>query len=338
MIRTARHSSAPPDGARPSGPVLRCRIGVLLALLALLGAAPVTADAQQTTSPEGASDLLLPAGARTVAKGQAGSALEAGSESLWWNPAGLSRLLRPEAAVHHVQTLVFTGDLVAFAFPRQPFGVFTVGANLVNYGEQPITDSQTGEVIGTFQMRSTVAALAYSTTLGRHVNAGITYKVLRFHFESSVATTSAVDLGLQARRAVAGGELSVGAALRNVGLRLQFKDEQQADPLPTRLDLGASYARSLETVAPGLATSATLGVETGPRTAQLGVRAGGEVSWQGKYFARAGYASNTNVASGPSLGLGAESGRFGLDIARVFDEINTQNGTPPTFFSLRVRF
>jgi hypothetical protein len=270
--------------------------------------------------------------------GQAAAALEGGSESLWWNPAGLARLARPEAAVHHAQTLAFTGDLLAFAFPRQPFGVVTVGANLVNYGEQEITDDQTHEVIGTFQMRSTVFAAAYSTPLGHVLNAGITYKVLRFHFESSVATTSAVDLGVQGRHAVAGGELSLGAALRNVGLRLQFKDEQQADPLPTRLDLGVAYARTLETVAPGLAATASFDVVTGPRTAAVGVRAGGELSWQRKYHARAGYANQSNVASGPSLGVGLDAGRFTLDIARVFDEINTQNGTPPTFFSLRVHF
>lgn len=338
MIRTALASPASPLVPRHPRPRGLGVTAILLAALALLGVGTADAAAQETTSPEGAADLLFPSGARSMGIGQAAAALEEGTESLWWNPAGLARQLRPEAAVHHAQTLVFTGDLLAFAFPRQPFGVFTLGANLADYGEQTITDEQTGEVLGTFQMRSTVIGAGYATALGRFVNAGITYKVLRFHFESSVATTSAVDLGVQARRAVSGGELSVGAALRNVGLRLQFKDEQQADPLPTRLDLGAAYARALDEVAPGLAATAALGVVTGPRTAALGLRAGGELSWQRKYFARAGYANQSNVASGPSLGVGLESGRFSIDIARVFDEINTQNGTPPTFLSLRVHF
>lgn len=291
--------------------------------------------AQTATAPEGAAELLLPTGARTMGLGQATSALESGTESLWWNPAGLARLARPEAAVHHAQTLAFTGDFLAFALPRQPFGVFMVGANLVNLGTQEITDA--GQVIGTFQLRSTVFAAGYAAAFGRHVNAGLSYKVLRVNFGRSVATTSAVDLGLQGRHALAGGELSVGAALRNVGLRLQYKDERQADPLPTRLDLGLAFSRTLETLAPGLAGVASIDAVTGPRSHALGLRAGGEVGWQGRYFARAGYtARDAPGTAGPSLGLGAESGRFSLDIARVFDAFSAE--TPPMFFSLRVRF
>lgn len=308
---------------------------VLAAALVLGGSAPGAVWAQDATAPEGAAELLLPTGARSLGLGQATSALESGTESFWWNPAGIARLARPEAAVHHAQAFAFTGDFLAFAVPRQPFGVFMVGANLVNYGEQELTDE--GQVIGTFQMRSTVFAAGYATAFGRHVNAGLSYKVLRVNFGSSVATTSAVDLGIQGRRSVAGGDLALGAALRNVGLRLQYKDEQQADPLPTRLDLGLAFSRTLDALAPGLAGLASVDVVTGPRSQALGLRAGAEVGWQGRYFARAGYTANDAPGtSGPSLGLGAESGRFSLDIARVFDSFSAE--TPPMFFSLRVRF
>lgn len=334
MSRTGVPSRA--RASRRSGFLGRRGAWLLLGALLLLGGARTVASAQGTTLPEGASELLLPTGARTMGLGQATAALENGGESLWWNPAGLARLARPEAAVHHAQAIGFTGDLLTFALPRQPFGVFTVAANLIDYGAQEFTDE--AGVVGTFQMRSTVFAAGYATAFGRHVNAGLAYKVLRVHFGSSVAGTSAVDLGVQARHGLGGGELSAGVALRNVGLRLQYKDEQQADPLPTRLDLGVAFVRPLETLAPGLAAMASFDAVTGPRTATVGLRAGGEVSWQGKYFARAGYARAAPGASGPSLGVGLESGRFILDITRVFDAVSTQNGTPPNFFSLRVRF
>ncbi len=311
-------------------------LAILVTAFAAAWVATGEARAQDATAPEGAAELLLPTGARSLGLGQATAAVVTGTEALWWNPAGLARLAQPEAAVHHAQTLIFTGDFLAFALPRQPFGVFSVAANLINYGDQPLEDDQ-GNQIGTFQIRSTVFAAGYATAFGRHVNAGLSYKVLRVHFGSSVASTSAVDLGLQGRRGIAGGELSMGASVRNLGLRLQYKDEQQADPLPTRLDLGLAFSRSLETLAPGLAGVASVDVVTGPRSQALGVRAGTEVGWQGRYFVRAGYTANDAPGTaGPSLGLGAESGRFALDIARVFDAFSAE--TPPMFFSLRVRF
>ena len=307
----------------------------LVAIL-ILGAAPV-ARAQKVSTPEGAFELLLPSGARSVGMGQAVVADETGSEGLWWNPAAVARLARAEGAVHHAQTFGFTADLLAAVVPRQPFGVFSLAANLVNLGEQEVTDEVTG-VTGTFQIRSTIVAAGYATSFGKRLNAGLTYKVLHVDFAGTTANTSAVDVGAQGRHAIGGGELAVGAALRNMGLKLQYKDEQQADPLPTRLDVGASYARALDQVAPGLAARAAVGVVTGPRTSSLGLRIGGEVAWQSRYFARAGYAKDAPAVSGPSLGLGLHSGRFTVDIGRVFDEFSTQAGTPPTFLSLRVHF
>src|SRR4029453_14912557 len=56
--------------------------------------------------------------------------------------------------------------------------------------------------------------------------------------------TSALDLGGQYVFR-ADTSLYVGAAIRNLGLRLQVQDAPQADPLPSPIDIGAAFAPRL---------------------------------------------------------------------------------------------
>ena len=54
------------------------------------------------------------------------------------------------------------------------------------------------------------------------------------------ATTYAVDAGVQITR-LAGLPLRVGAMIAHAGPRFQVRNEEQADPLPTRVRISATY-------------------------------------------------------------------------------------------------
>jgi len=66
------------------------------------------------------------------------------------------------------------------------------------------------------------------------------------------------------------------------------------------------------------------------------IRLGAELGLQKQLFLRAGYASGSGDAAGPSIGLGFMRGALSLDFARVFGGFSSDAGQPPTFLTLRV--
>ena len=289
----------------------------------MLAACSAAVEAQGGVATEGAVFLLLPVGARAVGLGHAVIAEGGGSEAVWWNPAGLARLESYEAAIHHSQSLAATGDAVSVVLPFSVIGVFALSANVLNFGEQQITDIVTGEQIGIQLLRSFVFAATYSTPIGERVNAGINYKVVQFRNDCSgtcagidevAATTSALDLGVQYDLGPQ-SPITLAAAVRNLGLRVQVKDSEQADPLPTRLQIGVAYR--LPPMEELRDTEVRL---SGDLVDQLRIRGpsgrvGIELMYQKRYTARAGYV--LEEGGGPAIGGGFTAGGLLLDIARV---------------------
>src|SRR5215208_6744741 len=118
------------------------------AALAACAAAPDDVRAQSGPAEAGALFLLLPVGARSVGMGQAVVAQQSGSEAVWWNPAGLARADKREAAIHHSQSVIGTGDAVSIVVPSSLLGVAALSVNILNYGAEDVTDPQGGFVIG----------------------------------------------------------------------------------------------------------------------------------------------------------------------------------------------
>ena len=321
----------------------RLRTGAA-ALAAFLGVAG-GAGAQTAAATEGAVFLLLPVGARAVGAGQAVIADGGGSEAIWWNPAGLARLDSYEASLHHSQSLAATGDALTVVLPFRLIGVTGLSANVLNFGEQEITDLVTGETIGIQLLRSFVFAATYSTPVGEKVNAGITYKVVQFRndcsgscvgIEEVAATTSALDLGVQYDLAPR-SPVTVGAAIRNLGLRVQVNDSEQADPLPTRLHLGVAYRLPATARLPETEVRVSGDLVDQLRIRSPSGRVGVELHYQKRYTARAGYVLEDG--GGPAIGGGITAGGLIVDIARVMggDLYSGVDGAP-IHVSLRYLF
>lgn len=317
-------------------------VGAALALAA--GAAPVRA--QGGLSTEGALVLLVPVGARAVGVGQTGVTAEAGSASLWSNPAGIARATQNEVALHYSKTLVAPGSALGVVYPAGRAGVFGVGAQLYDYGEQELTDD-VGNPVGQLLTRDVVAMFAYGATLGPSLRAGVTYKLIQRRNDCTgpcstnmtyVATTSGFDGGIQWQRNHA-DSLVVGFAVRQMGLKLQVNDNAQSDPLPTRLHLGVgARVPRVATALPG--AELRWAVELVNRTSldDPAFRLGGELGLQQQLYLRAGYASGSGVFAGPAIGFGFVRGALSLDFARVMGGSSANAGEPPTFLTLRVNW
>jgi hypothetical protein len=320
------------------------RLATALTLAAGLAvpAAPAPAPAQGDVATEGALFLLLPVGARAVGMGQAVVAERGGSEAVWWNPAGLAPIERFEAAIHHSQTILTTRDAVSLIVPFPLLGVFALSADIVTFQEQEVTD--VSGPIGTLLPRSFVFAGTYGTGVGSRFSAGITYKIVQLRIDCTgacpdvaavSASTSALDLGIQYEPR-AGMPLTVGAAVRHVGLRLQVKDSDQADPLPTRLQIGAIYRLPRIAELEGAEFRVAGDVIDRLEVSTPAVRIGGEMVYQERFFLRAGYV--IEEGGGPALGLGVVVGGLILDLARVMGGVATDVGEAPIHLSLRYQF
>ncbi len=340
-----------PSRSRPALSTRHC-----LLLLPLLLLAPCALSAQRSNlpggvTPDGAPELVFPTGGRMMAVGQAAVADTGGTEDVWWNPALLAWVTHREAAIHFSKALTIDDNAAAFLWPVGQIGTVTVGARLFNYGDQPINPlggSPTDTIgTGTFSIRTYVWSATFAAPVADRFSAGVTYKFYQFinscnasdcsQTPTNSASTSAFDLGVDWR--LPGIAANVAASLQNVGPALQIHDSPQRDPLPTRLTVGGEYTPTI----PSLGPNAELRVDAALITmvhdvGAPGIRLGGELTWMKKLHVRGGYALYSPMGSGPSGGIGFNTGRLQLDLARFFSDQGSSSGEIPTYISLRFVF
>jgi Uncharacterised protein family (UPF0164) len=298
----------------------------------------------------GALDLLLPIGARATAMGTAVAA-EQNGEALWWNPAGIARLTKPELALDHFQRFpIESGDAISLVLPAGPVGVFGIAARLFNYGTQSNTTGS-GEEIGTTGQHSVVVGGTFAATFGQRFSGGLTFRIYQFSATcsgicdatvSGAFTTSTLDAGIQFRPSPT-SPLAFGAQVSNIGPNLQVHDQPQSDPLAKLIRVGVSYTPTSPSWDPALRVRLTSEVASTTSFGTRELHLGGEVGYvtpQATLLARAGYVAQGSTGSesstGPSVGFGIASGRVQLDFARIFESFSTGLGVPPTYISIRV--
>lgn len=308
-------------------------------------------SAQAPPLNAGALFLVFPVGAQAVGMGQTATAAAGRGEAAFWNPAGLATLSADEFALHSATLVAGRSHVLAAYFPSRGIGVIGGAVYLVDYGDLDRTD-QNGNTIARIAPRNFEFLASYATNLTGSFVLGVSYKLIQFRvdcsgdcrdFPAGTGATHALDFGGQFRVGP-GGPLRVGVALRNVGFRLQVQNQAQSDPLPTRLAIGALYELRLR---PGTgraldqAFDLKLAADVDSPWGQVGqseTRVGLDIGYQRLVRVRAGYAFVQDGLSGPSLGLGLESGSLGVDLARAFLTGSDLQVESPTFFSFRVTF
>src|SRR5688500_1912156 len=302
--------------------------------------------AAQGSSSDGALFLLLPVGAQTVGMGQATVAERLGSESIWSNPAAIARDEKRELAIHHSETIAARGDVITLVVPRRHLGAFAVSVNVLDFGNQQITDPG-GTPIGIVLPRNILFAGTFGASVGKQLSLGMTYKRLQYRVDCSgqcanvttfSATSSAVDFGAQ-YDVPRDSAIRIGAAIRNVGTRLQINDQEQADPLPTRVEVGVSYkvgvlARYVSDIELRVAGD-VVATETADDPS---ARFGADLTYQKTVHLRGGYIANDTDGANAALGFGLETGRLLFDIARTFGGLSEDAGKTPAYVSLRFTF
>lgn len=281
----------------------------------------------QSAPPEGGIFLLLPVGAKAVALGRAMTA-QPGAESVFWNPAGLGELSDGQLILYRGDYVAGSGTAASGLMSRAGIGAVGLTYQLLDVGEQDLTDEQ-GNVLGTITVRNHLGVASVATRVLDRLNIGFNFKVVQFRqscrgqcLDAGVtATTYAVDAGIQLTR-LAGLPLRVGAMVAHAGPRFQIRNEEQADPLPTRMRVSAAYEVLGQFVeVPELELHVTGELEDrwrepGSPALYLGTEFGATVE-QALLLVRAGYVKgNGEQLDGAAVGVGLNYDRFDVGVAK----------------------
>ncbi|HXV85714.1 MAG TPA: PorV/PorQ family protein [Gemmatimonadales bacterium] len=307
-------------------------------------APPLAAQTTNDVVAAGAAFLLFPVGGRSVALGQAAVADGGAGEAVFWNPAGLASLARSEVAVHHASTFVSDNTVLSGYVTSPRLGVVGLAGYLVDYGTQEITRGP-GQATGRISLKNLELLATYATDVTGSLDLGINYKLIQFRhdcsgdcgvFPSVAGTTHALDVGMQLGLG-ASDALRLGATLQHAGFPLQLENRDQADPLPTRVQVGVAYAFSLPEVAGSEPSQVRVLVDLQDAWGSYrdpDLRLGAELSYGQTVRLRGGYAWLHSESSGASVGAGFHVGRVVLDFARLFYASGAFD--EPVHLSLRV--
>jgi hypothetical protein len=319
----------------------------LLFSVCLSAAVAASAPAQAPAGSEGSLFLLLPTGAQAVGMGQAMVAAKPGSEGIWWNPASIADQEKRELAIHHSKTVAGVGDALSFVMPTKSYGSAALSINILNIGEQQVKD-EFDNTVGVILPRDVVFAGTYAAVLTKRLSAGVNYKVVQLRVDCSgecssvgaaVQSSRALDVGAQ-YELQAGAPLTFGAAIRNLGGKLNSRETNQRDPLPTQVEAGAMYRlKFLDHYVKDTELRAAGSYINSRSFGGKSVRFGTDVMYQGRVHLRAGYVGHDRRGNASaSLGFGLQSDAFVFDIARTFGGLPADNGQAPVYVSLRYLF
>jgi hypothetical protein len=214
----------------------------------------------------GANQLLINPWARTAGLHSLNTSSVVGTDALFLNVAGVSRINKTQINIAHT-TYLAGADLninaLGLAQRVGKNGVFGLGLVAFDMGDIEITTEDTpGGSGATFSPTFFNLALSYSHLFVNKVSVGFALKVVNESVSNAGATGIALDAGVQY---VSGPDdnFKFGISLRNIGSKMQFKGEglSKARPnpgptytylityterpapyeLPSQLNIGASY-------------------------------------------------------------------------------------------------
>ncbi|GJQ61281.1 MAG: hypothetical protein SCALA702_03340 [Melioribacteraceae bacterium] len=204
--------------------------------------------------------LLLSPDSRAGGMGESGGALADNSSAIFWNPAGIAFLSGTEASITHSNWLpqfnldLFYDYLTFRHYLEDLGGSVTASITYMNYGEFVRTDENSPEPIGTFRSYDVAVTGGYATKIHADWGLGLNFRLIHSRLADQptaqeqgegVATSVSFDLGMMWRPSAfeipfigdIGNKFSAGFNLSNLGPKIYYIDQAQADPIPTQFRL-----------------------------------------------------------------------------------------------------
>ena len=233
-------------------------VSMLLILVALIMSFGNRIEAQ---GEAGVPFLLLAPDSRAGGIGESGSGLADNSAAIFWNPAGIAFLTGSEVSITHSNWLpqfnldLFYDYATYYQYMEDLNGSITASITFMNFGEFVRTSENSPDPIGTFRSFDGALTLGYATKLSNDWGMGFNFRLIHSRLSDSgagqekgsgVSTTVSFDIATMWRPehlnipllGDLGNNLSVGLNLSNLGPKIYYMQQAQADPIPTSLRVG----------------------------------------------------------------------------------------------------
>jgi hypothetical protein len=209
--------------------------------------------------------LLLAPDSRAGGMGESGAGLADNSAAIFWNPAGIAFLTGTEVSITHSNWLpqfnldLFYDYLTYRGYVESLNGSITASITYMNFGEFIHTGEDSPTPLGTFRSFDAALTLGYATKLGTDWGLGFNFRLIHSRLApkdigvgteegEGVATSVSFDIAgmwrpssLNIFGAEFGNRFSIGMNLSNLGPKIYYIDQAQADPIPTNLRLGFAF-------------------------------------------------------------------------------------------------
>ena len=189
--------------------------------------------------------LKMEVGAKASSLGGASVAGVNDISSLYWNPAGLSKI--ESQSFYATYTKLYAGiqhGFVGFGTQIGPSDYIGVSANYLNSGEMEVTTPRYPEGTGEFFAVSDLAiGLTYTRVLTDRLSIGVTGKFIQETIWREVASAVAFDIGSQFDTGLKG--IKLGMCISNFGSSIKF----DGDDLTINIDTDPDYDGNAETEA-----------------------------------------------------------------------------------------
>lgn len=303
-----------PSDRRP-GWVLSPALLLALTLLLAPTVAPVV-PAEAGTATNAMAFLDLGAGARAAGLSGAVSAQVQDATAVYWNPAGLARIDGWDLAGTHTEWLQdIRYEQVSLARHRGRLGI-GFGFATAYAGDFDGRD-EVGNQTLTFGFSDVSLSGTVAYALAERIQVGGTVKYYRESIDDFSADGLAFDLGAQYQTGLDG--LSFGAALRNLGGKVQFDVASAGEfDLPRTIQVGGAYSLPLGGQDGSLNLSADLVSET---NFDASLRFGAEYMFRRQFGLALGYRSDTGGPESSSTGQTLDATQnvsFGASYHRAF--------------------
>ena len=221
-------------------------------LTLILTAAILTHGAVQPQSAS-AIFLLIAPGAAAGGRGETGVADGTDAYASYWNPATLAFLPRFEWVGQGSNWLPNLADDMKYIFTAVRYNVPEVGTFgghviYLDLGTQ-MRMGENGEELGEFSSNMAAVTASFGTKMSPLSAVGFNVKLIHQNLSafgaggeegSGVSTDFAFDFAYYRRQFIF-SRLDLGLAVSNIGPKIAFIDEEQADPAPTNMKLGIKW-------------------------------------------------------------------------------------------------
>jgi len=244
------------------------RFSVVMMMLMFLFALTALAGNGSRIGTASATELLIPVGAQGIALGQENLIFAGGTEALYWNPAGLSRMDRDVEALFSEMSYIADINIGYGALGvKTDFGTLGFSLKSIAFGDIPVTTEAFPDGNGqTYSPTFVTLGGTYSKLLTDRISVGVTANLVTERIMNTSASGIAFNIGIQYYGLGVPG-VDVGIAVKNIGpdmtfdgsdlLRLAtaqaglrgtqyYKVSAASFQLPSDIEIGVGYQRQID--------------------------------------------------------------------------------------------